>query len=148
MNPEVGSFWQAIKIEADKSLCQRFDWRQGQTHSWRCYGVRAECVLPRWQNSFVKHFCLFYRFSRLVSLSMLQQQMFVIRRQIYVECRIMQTSAVMSQEIRCRKRTLKRALLYKLVLSFCKLSFWSLMCLFFAHKVCTNFRIFRTSRQR
>ncbi len=100
MNPEFGSLWQAIKIEADKSLCQRFDWRRGQMHSWRCYGFRAERVLLRWQNSFVSHFCLFYRFSRLVSLSRLQWQMFVIRSSNLCG---MLYCANMNQEIRCAK---------------------------------------------
>lgn len=121
MNPQLCSFWQAIRIETDKSLCQRFDWRQGQMHSWRRYGFQAERVSLRWQNGYVKHFCLFYRFRHLVSLSILQWQMFAIRRQIYVECCIMQTSAVMSQEISCRKWTLKRAVLYKLCFAFNKL---------------------------
>lgn len=134
MNPEFGSFWQAIKIEADKSLCQRFDWRRGQMHSWRCYGFRAEHVLLRWENSFVSHFCLFYRFSHLVSLSKLQWQMFVIRRQIYVECRIMQTSAVMNQEIRCVKNVKKSCSLKVCFLSI-NCPSGHLNCLFFAYKL-------------
>lgn len=114
MNPELGSFWRTIRMEADKSPCQRFDWRRGQMHSWRCY----ECVLLRWLNSFVKYFCLFYRFSRLVSLSMLLWQMFAIRRQIYVECCVMWTWAVVRQETRYGARMV-RELLFTMVCVHC-----------------------------